>query len=533
MSAASTAAPTRCAARSSTWSTAEAASYTWIGFGPADKPADKEDGAAPPGGLLPAVHLAVAKQKGSNAVDVANRIEQRVAELAPALFPAGVHARITRDYGQTANDKVNELLEALAVALVIVIALIAYTLGWREGLIVATAVPITFALTLMVNYWAGYTINRVTLFALILSLGLVVDDPVVDIENIYRHMRMRREPPLQAIRTAVNEVRPPILLATLAVIVSFLPMYLITGMMGPYMSPMALNVPVAMLMSMAVAFMVTPWLSYRVLRGHVGHDADAAPPPPLQESWTYRTYATLLGPFLRRGLWFWSFILAVVALFAFAAALPAMRLVPLKLLPFDNKSELQILVNPPEGTTLERTEAILRRLTDVLRAAPEVKDFETFAGIASPMDFNGMVRHYYLRRPPPPRERGSPSSRSRPARRCWRRSPPSSTGRPTRPTSRSARAPAWSRRGWRRNRGSATSTPRWRTTATGWSSSPTRRRRPCPASRPRTSPRRCSSRSPASTPPGCTCPARSTRSRSSCACRGRRARASSRSWASP
>jgi len=375
----------------------EAAGYTWIGFGPGGEASAGEHVA--PGRFFPAVHVAVAKQKGSNAVTVADRVEAKVAELAPTLFPEGVHARITRNYGETANGKVNELLEALAVATVIVIALIAYSLGWREALIVAAAVPITFALTLLINYWAGYTINRVTLFALILSLGLVVDDPVVDVENIYRHLRMRKLPPLDAVRAAVNEVRPPILLATLAVIVSFLPMYLITGMMGPYMRPMALNVPVAMVMSMAVAFMVTPWLSYRLLRGHAkqgGHEA----PPPVQYSRMYRAYSAMLGPFIRSRGRFWAFIVGIVVLFVLATSLVVLRAVPLKLLPFDNKSELLVMVDPPEGTTLERTDAIVRRLAEVLREAPEVKDLETFSGLASPMDFNGMVRHYYLRQGP-------------------------------------------------------------------------------------------------------------------------------------
>ncbi|HLT02936.1 MAG TPA: efflux RND transporter permease subunit, partial [Geminicoccaceae bacterium] len=374
---------------------AEPAGYTWIGLGPANT----GPGEAAHGSFYPAVHVAVAKQRGTNAVEVAERIERRVAELAPTLFPEGVHARITRDYGETADEKVNELLEALIVATLIVVALIAYSLGWREALIVAAAVPITFALTLLINYWAGYTINRVTLFALILSLGLVVDDPVVDVENIYRHLRMRAEPAFDAVRTAVNEVRPPILLATLAVIASFLPMYLITGMMGPYMSPMALNVPVAMLMSMAVAFMVTPWLSYHVLRREA-ECADQPPAPPVHESRIYRAYAAALGPFLRRRAWFLAFLFGLALLFVLAALLPVMRAVPLKLLPFDNKSELQILVNPPEGTTLERTDAIVRRLSEVLRRAPEVRDFATYAGLASPMDFNGMVRHYYLREGP-------------------------------------------------------------------------------------------------------------------------------------
>lgn len=369
----------------------ERTSYSWIGFGPAER-------ATSVGEFLPAVNIAVAKQKGANAVLVSERIKDRLSELTETHFPEGVHYRITRDYGETANDKVNELLEALAVAILIVVGLIAYSLGWREGLVVAAAVPITFALTLLINYWAGYTINRVTLFALILSLGLVVDDPIVDVENIHRHLAMKRESALSAVRSAVNEVRPPILLATLAVIVSFLPMMLITGMMGPYMKPMALNVPVAMAMSMVVAFTITPWLAYRALRGRTTDktaDEGAAVPAGL-----YRIYATLLGPLLDSRAKAWTLLGVTFALFLGAAVLAATRAVPLKMLPFDNKSELQILIDPPEGATLERSDSIARRLAEPLRRTPEVTDFELYVGLASPMDFNGMVRHYYLRRGP-------------------------------------------------------------------------------------------------------------------------------------
>jgi multidrug efflux pump subunit AcrB len=307
--------------------------------------------------------------------------------------------RITRNQGETADAKVNELLEGLAVALLIVIGLVAWALGWREGLVVAVAVPITFSLTLLVNYFAGYTINRVTLFALILSLGLVVDDPIVDVENIYRHLRLRLEPPLQAVRTAVNEVRPPILLATLAVMISFLPMLFITGMMGPYMRPMALNVPVAMLMSMLVAFANTPWLAYHALRRRAEAGGEAGGPP-LEESGIYRGYRRVLEPLLDDARASRRLFAAIAALFVAAALLMALRAVPLKMLPFDNKNELQVMVNPPEGTTLERSDAIARRLAEVLRRAPEVRDFELYSGLASPMDFNGLVRHYFLRSGP-------------------------------------------------------------------------------------------------------------------------------------
>ncbi|MGH0034663.1 MAG: efflux RND transporter permease subunit [Myxococcota bacterium] len=375
---------------------AEREGYSWIGFGAGETLRSEHVARS---AFWPAVHVAVAKQKGSNAVWVADRVEERIEELADTLLPEGVHVRITRKQGETANDKVNELLEALAVAILIVIALIAYSLGWREGLVVAVAVPITFALTLLLNFWVGYTINRVTLFALILSLGLVVDDPIVDVENIYRHLRMRAEPPLAAVRTAVNEVRPPILLSTLVVIASFLPMAFITGMMGPYMRPMALNVPVAVVMSTVVALTITPWLAYRALRGGVAADGGDGVTP-VEQTGLYRAYERLLAPFLEARGAAWALFAAMVLLFAGAALLVALRAVPLKMLPFDNKNELQILVDMPEDTSLERSDAAARELAEVLRRAPEVKDFEIYTGFASPMDFNGLVRHYFLRNGP-------------------------------------------------------------------------------------------------------------------------------------
>jgi len=371
---------------------AEPMDYSWLGFGPAAEHAQMRDRA-----FHPAVHVAVAKQRGSNAVDVARAVEERLAEFETSHFPPGVHSLITRDYGETANDKVNELLESLAVATLIVIGLIAYTLGWREGLVVALAVPITFSLTLVVNYAAGYTINRVTLFALILSLGLVVDDPIVDVENIHRHLRLLHEPPLAAVRRAVNEVRPPILLATLAVIVSFLPMVFITGMMGPYMRPMALNVPIAMAMSMLVAFTITPWLAYHALRKKAASQEEQEKVP-LEQTLLYRLYARLLGPLLDVRRRAWLFLGGVLVLFGVAVLLVLVRAVPLKMLPFDNRNELQVVVDTPEGTTLERTDAVTRRLASVLQRAPEVVDVTLYTGMASPMDFNGMVRHYFLRK---------------------------------------------------------------------------------------------------------------------------------------
>ena len=387
---------------------AEPQTHTRIGFGPAAA----EDESIP-GNLAdnrrdyPAVHIAVAKKKGTNAVTVARDVERRLEELRKTVLPTGVYARITRDYGQTANQKVNELVESLAVAIVIVVALIALTLGWREGLIIATAVPITFALTLLVNYLAGYTINRVTLFALILALGLVVDDPIVDVENIYRHLRRGRQKPLQAVLTAVNEVRPPIILATLAVIISFVPMFFITGMMGPYMRPMALNVPLAMLMSLFVAFTITPWMTYHVMKGEYEPQSRTDVDPSTrgadattESSGIYRFYRSALGPFFASRRARWGLLGAMLLLFCFSGWLAMSRRVPLKMLPFDNKNEFQVVVDMPEGTTLETTESATAELASYLRGVPEVTDVTTFVGTCSPMDFNGMVRHYYLRRGP-------------------------------------------------------------------------------------------------------------------------------------
>ncbi|MEN6483447.1 MAG: efflux RND transporter permease subunit, partial [Syntrophobacteraceae bacterium] len=303
--------------------------------------------------------------------------------------------RVTRDYGRTADEKVNELVEALLVAIAIVVLLLAYSLGWREGIVIALAVPVTFSFTLLINLFLGYTINRVTLFALILSLGLVVDDPIVDVENIHRHFSMRNEPPHQAVVSAVNEVRPPIILATLAVIISFVPMFFITGMMGPYMAPMALNVPVAMLMSLLVAFTITPWLSLHML-GSV-YDRPHAPAAALEESGLYIVYRKVMEAIIGHGSLRWGILGGVALLLGFAVWLVLSHRVPLKMLPFDNKNEIQVVVDMPRGTPLEKTEAAAHALFDYLVRVPEVTDVNLFAGTASPFDFNGLVRHYYLR----------------------------------------------------------------------------------------------------------------------------------------
>ncbi len=352
-------------------------------------------GDAPP---RPAVTLAIAKRKGADAVAVARSVRARLAELREQILPDGVEWSITRDQGRTADAKVDELLEGLWVAVAIVVLLIAMMLGWREGLVVASAVPITFALTLFVNWLAGYTINRVTLFALILALGLVVDDPIVDVENIHRHLRRGTRDPLRAVFDAVNEVRPPVILATLAVIVSFVPLFFITGMMGPYMRPMALNVPLAMLMSMLVAFTLTPWMSYRLFarRAVIAHGADPEAAAPLVR----RIYGAVLMPLLRSRRWRWSTYAVTGALFAGALGLGVARDVPFKMLPYDDKDELQVLIDLPEGASLERTAAVAGALAQRARGLPDVVDVTSYAGVPSPLDFNGIVRKYDLRHGP-------------------------------------------------------------------------------------------------------------------------------------
>ncbi len=379
--------------------------YTWIGFGPAAEHAGElqmvPSPPLPPAAAIadsyPAVSLAIAKQRGANAVWVARDVERRLAAAAATLFPPSVHWTVTRDYGLTANEKVNELVEGLAVAVLTVVIFIGLVLGWRAALVIALAVPVCYGATLLVNLLAGYTINRVTLFALILALGILVDDPITDVENIERYYRMRRFSPRRAILLAVQEIRPALVLSTIAVMLSFVPMFFITGMMGPYMRPMALNVPITIGMSLLVAFCVTPYLSRLILRPH-GKAEEAA--YDIRRTIIYRLYNFLLRPLLRSRLLAWLFLLFIGALFLISVALPALRLVPLKMLPFDNKNEFQVLLDMPEGTTLERTDAVLRDLATVLRTVPEVTHFTAHAGHASPMDFNGMVRHYFLRSAP-------------------------------------------------------------------------------------------------------------------------------------
>ena len=366
----------------------EAAVYSRLGF--SDRYL-QEHGSIRGEASYPAVTLSLAKKKGTNAVNVAHDIIQKVRDLEERILPQGVSVEITRNYGKTAQEKVSELISSLFFAILTVVALLAFTLGWREALVVALAVPFSFSLALFVNHLFGYTINRVTMFALILSLGLVVDDPIINVDNIQRHIFRGGKDAARATVEAVSEVLPPVIMSTLAIIVSFLPMFFITGMMGPYMKPMAVNVPLTVTFSMVAALTIVPWLSYLLLRRH---KAGAGGP----SGRTRRYYSAVVAPLLESRKKMVGFVLIILALLIGAILLAVLRQVPFKMLPFDNKNEFQIVLDMPEGTTLERTDRVVKVFESALKRIPEVEHFVSFTGTASPMDFNGMVRHYYLRR---------------------------------------------------------------------------------------------------------------------------------------
>lgn len=378
---------------------AEATTYSRIGFG---RLWLQQQGLPQDGLAQNAVTIALAKKRGTNAVTVAQEILARAENIKQKILPAGVGLTVTRNYGKTAQSKSDELMSSLFFAVLTVVALLAFTLGWREALIVALAVPLSFAMALFVNYLFGYTINRVTMFALILSLGLVVDDPIINVDNIQRHIRMGKRDPLTATLVAVNEVMPPVIMSTLAIIVSFAPMFFITGMMGPYMAPMAANVPLTVAFSALWALTVVPWLSYRLLKRLAPSEPEAGaeplPPRDVTSPALRRAYGAVVRPFLERRWLRWALGLGIVVALIASVSLVALRLVPVKMLPFDNKNEFQLVLDLPEGTTLEDTDRAVRAFESYLAGVPEVVNYTSQVGSSSPMDFNGMVRHYYLRR---------------------------------------------------------------------------------------------------------------------------------------
>jgi multidrug efflux pump subunit AcrB len=339
------------------------------------------------------VTLAFAKQKGTNAVTVAEKIVTEADRMKGRVIPSDMYLEVTRNYGETASDKVNGLLSSLGFAIVSVVVLLALTLGFREAAVVALAVPLSFSLALFVNYLFGYTINRVTLFALILSLGLVVDDPITNVDNIQRHIRMNIRSPFNATLAAVGEVLPPVMMSTIAIIVCFTPLFFITGMMGPYMAPMAVNVPLTVTFSTLCALTVVPWISHLLLK-----NSTLAPKKKTDtRSWVADIYRKVLSPFLEKRWMRYLLLGLILAGLAASAALVVFRLVPLKLLPFDNKNEFQILLELPKGSALEQTDRLVREFEHYLTGVNEVTSFVSYTGVPSPMDFNGMVRHYFIR----------------------------------------------------------------------------------------------------------------------------------------
>ena len=366
----------------------EAADYVLYGAGAAHR-----DSAS---AILPAVTITVSKRKGTNAIQIADRVIEKVNGLKGSLIPGDVQVAVTRNYGETASEKSNELLLHMMIAILSVTALIWLVLGLRESGVVATAIPVTLALTLAVFYLYGYTLNRITLFALIFSIGILVDDAIVVVENMTRHYRLpenRGRPLIDIAVEAVDEVGNPTILATFAVIAAILPMAFVSGLMGPYMRPIPVGASAAMVFSLLVAFLVTPWASLRLLKRKGGHH-DA------EEGRLTKLYRNVMGHLIRDRRWRYGFLSGVVILLLLAVALFPLKLVKVKMLPFDNKSEFQIIVDMPEGSTLEQTAAVTREIGGYVGTMPEVTDYQMYVGTASPYNFNGLVRHYFLRRGP-------------------------------------------------------------------------------------------------------------------------------------
>ena len=384
------------------------ASYVWHGA-----PAGRD---GPASGVAPAVTLAIAKKPGANAADITAAVQDRIEALRGQVIPEGVQVTVTRDYGRSASDKAQTLIKKLFFATSLVVLLVLFALGRREAIVIGSAVVLTLAVTLFASWAMGFTLNRVSLFALIFSIGILVDDAIVVVENIHRHMAQGGKTLREAIPPAVDEVGGPTILATFTVIAALMPMAFVSGLMGPYMRPIPINASVGMLLSLLIALIVTPWLSLKLLKRH-GPAGDAAHAGDGQAvgradghadghaagsmaARLQRLFQRLLGPFLepqrgtrRRRLLF----AAMAALVLAAAGLAGVKLVVLKMLPFDNKSELQIVVDLPEGRSLEDTSALLAELSGVLDRTPEVLHYQAYAGTAAPINFNGLVRQYYLR----------------------------------------------------------------------------------------------------------------------------------------
>lgn len=347
----------------------------------------------------PAVTITVAKRKGANATWIADDVLKKVDSLRGVILPNDLNVTVTRNYGEMARDKSNELLEHLLIATLSVTLLIGLALGWRESGVVLLAIPVTLALTLAIFYVYGYTLNRVTLFALIFSIGILVDDAIVVVENIVRHFRLaenRGRPLADVAVEAVDEVGNPTILATFAVIAAILPMAFVRGLMGPYMRPIPVGASSAMVFSLIVAFVVSPWAALRLLR----HYAVSSESIHEAEGWTAKLYRRLMVPLIQKPVMRWSFLGGVVVLLLGAMAFIPLKWVKVKMLPFDNKSEFQVIIDMPDGTTLEQTTHVGQALGNYLGRQPEVTNYEIYAGTSGPYNFNGLVRHYFLRNQP-------------------------------------------------------------------------------------------------------------------------------------
>ncbi|MFI0428260.1 efflux RND transporter permease subunit [Mariniflexile sp. HMF6888] len=364
-------------------------SYVSFGFGQAN------EGFKDFKSEYPAVTISISKVKGADAMKISEKILTHIDKLKSTLIPNDVHVDVTRNYGETASDKVGELLLHLGVAILAVTILVMLAMGWRGGLVVFFSVPLTFALTLFAYYMLGYTLNRITLFALVFVVGIVVDDSIIIAENMHRHFKMKRLPFKQAAIYAINEVGNPTILATFTVIAAILPMAFVSGMMGPYMSPMPIGASIAMILSLFVALTVTPYLGYHLLQGkeRQTHKEEAG----LETSKIYKIYKKVEQPFLnsskKRHVMF-----AITALLLVGSVLMFFtKTVAVKMLPFDNKNEFQVVIDMPEGTTLERTAVVTQEIAHYLKTVPEVVDYQNYVGASAPITFNGLVRHYDLR----------------------------------------------------------------------------------------------------------------------------------------
>ena len=369
--------------------------YVSFGYGAAsgDKKADMPDDYS-------AVTISIAKKKGADAMKLAEVVINKVEHLKKDVITNDIHVDVTRNYGETASHKVSELLFHLSIAIVVVTLFVMLAMGWRGGLVVFLSVPVTFALTLFAYYFLGYTLNRITLFALVFVTGIVVDDSIVIAENMHRHFKMKKLPPLQAALYAINEVGNPTILATLTVIAAVLPMAFVSGMMGPYMSPMPIGASIAMIFSLLVALTLTPYFGYLFLRHKdkkgEEHESEEKETD-LHETKIYKLYAKIVTPFLESRKRRWTFMIGLTVVLLGSFVLFYTKSVPVKMLPFDNKNEFQVVIDMPEGTTLERTAAVAKELAVYISRNDKVTNYQTYVGTSAPISFNGLVRHYDMR----------------------------------------------------------------------------------------------------------------------------------------